>query len=385
MTKKIIIAVASLVILTAGALWVYALLNPNTGNEGFFANFGIGNDTVNTPSENVGNQNFEDEAGETVEVRLRQITTNPVAGASFTESGIIYVEQGTGHVRYINLTTGEETLRSATTIPGTYKAAFSKDGEIVAITTTEEGSAKTIVATVPHASSTKGLEGVALPVGASEINVSEKSGIAYYLITGAQGARGYAYSIGKKTSTELFNIPIRDVHVLWGEPNYVYTTPTYTQTGYVYKIQGNDLRYVTEGAVGLMASRHGSDAVVTRKTVTAEGNDFWFSVLKTSSGEKPLGGPVIPEKCVSVETSFWCGVPSAIDSEFPDSWYKGTISFSDSLWHIDTENESAQIESDFFAETGRQIDVLDIGVDSFNTYLYLINKNDNTLWLYELK
>lgn len=384
MKKKIIIVATSLVLLTAGGIWVYALLNPNTSNEGFFANFGIGNDTVNTPTENLGIEDSGSEVEGTEEARLRQITTNPVAGASFTENGIMYVEQGTGHVRYINLTTGEETLRSATTIPGTYKASFSKDGEIVAITTTEDGSAKTVVATVPHASSTKGLEGVALPIGASEVNVSEKSGIAYYLITGAEGSRGYAYSIGKKTSTELFNIPLKDVHVLWGEPIYVYTTPTYTQTGYVYTVQGNNLRYVTEGAVGLMATRYGSDAVITRKTTNTNGSDFWLSTLKTSSKEEPLGGPVIPEKCVIADTSFWCAVPSTIDSEFPDSWYKGTVSLSDSLWRIDTENESARIESNFFMESARQIDVLTIGIDSFNTYLYLINKNDNTLWLYTL-
>jgi hypothetical protein len=40
--------------------------------------------------------------------------------------------------------------------------------------------------------------------------------------------------------------------------------------------------------------------------------------------------------------------------------------------------------SDLFAESGRQIDVLKIGIDPLDTYLYFINKNDNTLWIYEI-
>ncbi len=382
--KKIIIAATLILMMVLGGMWVYALLNPSTGNEGFFANFGIGNDSANTPIENVGVQDFEDGTEETLEVRLRQITTNPVAGAVFTKNGIAYVEQGTGHVRYINLTTGEETLLSATTIPGAYEASFSKDGEVVAITTTQDDSSKTIIATVPNASSTESLDGVALPLGATEVDVSEKSGTAYYLISTTEGSRGYAYSIAKKTSTELFSIPLRDVHVLWGEPIYVYTTPTHTQIGYAYELEGNEMRYVTEGGAGLMAFRYGNEAVVTRKVNGTTGGYFWLSAIAITPEEILLGGPIIPEKCVSTEADFWCAVPENIDSEFPDSWYKGTVSLSDSLWRITANGESATVESDFFIESGRQIDVLKIGIDSFSTYLYLINKNDNTLWLYKL-
>ncbi len=382
--KKIIIAATLILMMVLGGMWVYALLNPSIGNEGFFANFGIGNEPGNVPIGNTGVQDFEDGTEEALEVRLRQITTNPVAGATFTKSGIVYVEQGTGHVRYINLTTGEETLLSATTIPGAYEASFSKDGEVVAITTTQDDSSKTIVATVPTASSSESLDGIALPLGATEVNVSEKSGTAYYLISTTEGSRGYAYSIAKKTSTELFSIPLRDVHVLWGEPVYVYTTPTHTQVGYVYELEGSEMRYVTEGEVGLMAFRYGNEAVVTKKVSGTTGGYFWLSSIEATAEEISLGGPVIPEKCVSFETDFWCAVPENIDSEFPDSWYKGTVSLSDSLWRITASGESATVESNFFAESGRQIDVLKIGIDSFSTYLYLINKNDNTLWLYKL-
>lgn len=379
MTRKITIAAGLLLILVLGGMWVYAFLHPSVGNDGFFARFGAGDDAENIPSVTDDAQDFED-GTEEGEARLRQITTNPVAGAVFVENGIRYVEQGTGHIQYIDLVSGEETLLSGTTIPGAYDASFSEDGETVAITTSENGVAKTIVGIVPDASRTGTLDGISLPLGATEVNVSEKLGVAYYLVKSVEGARGYAYNISKKTSTELFSIPLRDVHVLWSDPVFIYTTPTNTQVGYIYKIVGSELEYVDRGGIGLMAFPYQDTPIVTRKIKNEEGSSLWIS----TRGEAVLGGPVIPEKCTLVANDLVCGVPSLMDGAFPDSWYKGIVSSSDSLWEIDGEGENAHVLSDLFAESGRQIDVLKVGSDTLGTNLYFINKNDNTLWLYEI-
>jgi len=386
MNKKILTALVLFLLLVIGGMWVYALLHPSAGNNGLFARFGLGDDAENIPAvtDGVSSGLEDEEVSEEGEVHLHQITTNPVAGAVFAENGMLYVEQGTGHIQYINLVSGEETLISGTTIPGAYEASFSEDGEMVAITTSEKGIAKTIIGAVPSASSTGTLEGVSLPLGATDVSISEKPGVVYYLIKSDEGSRGYGYSISKKTSSELFSVPLRDVHVLWGEPLYVYTTPTYTQTGYIYKVVGTDLQYVTEGGMGLMAFRDKNNAIVTRRIAASNGIDSWFSSLETSSEEMPIGGPVIPEKCVSNENDLWCAIPSTVDLEFPDSWYKGTLSLSDSLWSINTTEGTGSIRSDFLEESGRQIDVLKIGIDPLGTRLYFINKNDNTLWLYEI-
>lgn len=386
MTKKIFIFTGILLILIIGGVWLYAFLHPNAGGAGIFARFGAGGDAPPVQESATNDIEGDDEEDIVQDAsttqHLRQITTNPVAGATFARDGILYVEQGTGHLQYINLVSGEETLLSGTTIPGAYEASFSKDGETVAITTRENDVAKTIVATVPTASTTGTLNGISLPRGASEVDVSQKDGVAYYLMKSSEGSVGYAYNISKKTSTELFSIPLRDVHVLWGDPLYVYTTPSYTQTGYVYKVSKNNLVYVAPGAVGLMATRYNTDVAVTQK-ISNENGSVWLSSIE-GGGEIPLTGPVFPEKCVAHDATFWCGVPSVLNENFPDSWYKGVVSLSDSLWKINVSDRSTQVVSDFFKESGRQIDVLKIGMDSPGTHLYLVNKNDNTLWLYTL-
>lgn len=381
MTRKTLLVVGITVIAIALGVWAYVLIFAPSAGEGIFARFGAGDDAsyVPPPAEEFVDGSEEYFDGEITTSRLHQLTTGPVAGAVFANGGILYVEQGTGHIQFLDFASSTETIVSGTTIPGAYDAQFSDDGETVAITTAQNGVAKTVVATVPTINGTGALEGVALPLGASEVDLTTKAGTAYYILRTSSGARGFAYSISKKTSTEVFNIPVRDVHVLWGDPLYVYTTPSVSVEGYVYKVVGNELRYVTEGGAGLMAYRY-KDTAVTTQLYPISGKLEWVS----RSGYILLEKVVIPEKCVTWSEGMFCAVPQTIDAGFPDSWYKGTISYSDSLWEMSVANDTAYVMSDFFTESGRQIDVLKIGIDSLGTRLWFINKNDNTLWEYQL-
>jgi hypothetical protein len=382
MSKKTLVIVGILIFMGVIAAWVYVLVNgPTDANNGdSFTQFGDGGDSGYVPPPD--NQMITDVRVEEnpAEKRLRQLTTNPVAGAVFAENGIYYVEQGTGHLRHINLVTGSETLVSGKTIPGAYEAIFSSDGGTVAITTTQNGMPKTIVAEVPSFGSTSNLEGESLTPGASEIDLSKKAGVVFYLVESANGSTGYSYDIAKRTGTVVFEIPLRDVHVLWGDKTYVYTTPTERQTGYVYEIVGNDLRYVTRGGIGLMSFPYHDGVIVTRKE-----RGYWSSESVSSSGEETLMLTLVPEKCTSGATNLFCALPLNLDSlrEFPDSWYKGTVSSSDLLWQINIDTSVALL-SDFLQESGREIDVLKIGINSLESHLFFINKNDNTLWLYRL-
>lgn len=384
MNKKIFITLGTILFLSIMAVWVYVLVNgPTAANNGdSFAEFGDGGNSGYVPSP--GDQIITDVRvdEDPAEQRLRQLTTNPVAGAVFAENGIYYVEQGTGHLRHINLVTGSETLVSGKTIPGAYEALFSSDGSIVAITTTQDGISKTIVAEVPPFGGVGNLEGESLTPGASEIDLATKPGTVFYLVETTNGSTAYSYDIGKRTGSVIFEIPLRDIHVLWGSPaTYVYTTPTEKQAGYLYKVVGNDLRYVTRGGIGLMGLSYYGGLVVTRKE-----NGYWRSEAITATGqETDLLLALVPEKCTSSMSRIFCALPQNLESMagFPDAWYKGTLSSSDSLWQIGIDIPEVFL-SDFLQESGREIDVLKIGINSLESHLFLINKNDNTLWLYRL-
>lgn len=377
MNKKLLIVFGIILILLVVVVWMYLFYSGKTStNDGIFAQFGEGGDAIdiieNTPA------TPEDTVVNTSPQRLRQLTfLRSVAGATFTETGVIYVEQGTGHVFHINLVSGNETLVSGTTIPGTREAVFSPRGTYVAITHYVDGEAKTVLGSI---SAEGGLEGISLPNGAREFSFDENGERLYYLLAYENGSRGYSYDITGVKATELFDIPLRDIRVIWGEEQYVYTTPSVGTEGYVYKLINNTLTYIAEGALGLTALKLGDKVgitfvdkgVVTTKLVDNE--SFQFDSL-------------IPEKCVAdpLDTSvIFCAIPSNLVREtFPDGWYKGVISYEDVLWKMNVETGEAFSLLNFSHEGGRGMDVSKIGINYLGTKLFFINKNDNSLWLFD--
>ncbi len=379
MKKAIFITVGTLILILVVGVWAYlfAFGAPKSGGE-IFARFGGGNDAeITTLPENT-NIDVGDTDTTGAPQALKQLTTRPVAGAGFVTSGIRYVEQGTGHVYEINLLTGSETLLSGTTIPGARHAVFSPDSMFVAITMDDEGVSKTLAGKVGLGAQ---FSGVSLPDNATNVAFANASGTLEYTLVEGLGTVGYSYNILKETSVKVFELPLRDIEVLWGNPTYVYTTPSATQIGYIYQVIKNDLHYVTDGARGLMGFHTPTGLVIT-KNLDAGVHSY---KITNASGTAAQVLPLIPEKCTSGETFFYCAVPkSKLDvRSFPDDWYMGTVWLDDVLWTIDATKNSATSLVDFTFESGRAIDVLKIGTDAMGKKVYLINKNDNTLWLFD--
>jgi len=384
MKKSVFITFSIIVTLIILSIWAYLFTfgAPKDSAE-IFANFGLGNKEGSSPViVDTTTVDVNDSTPEGVPQALKQLTLRPVAGATFTANGstVRYVEQGTGHIYSINLVSGAESLISGTTLPGTREALFSKDGTQVAISIFDGTELKTLVGSVGE-SATQSFTGVSLPQGAQDIFFDTATNTLLYTLEGESGVSGYSYNTKKETGIQLFLIPLKDVTVLWGgESIHVYTTPTASQTGYLYKISKNELAYVTEGGPGLMGFIFNNAPIVTTT------DDAWAVSSVIALGKKaPLPMAVIPEKCVESETFLYCAVPRDFGNvgTFPDNWYKGVTSYSDILWEIDVAVGIAIPISDFEFESGRQIDVSKIGISEDNTRLYFINKNDNTLWMFD--
>jgi hypothetical protein len=385
MKKVILIILGAFIILSVVGVWVYLFTYGTPKNSGeVFARFGIGD---NTDTEVIPTQVNE---SETVDMqkstdagapqKLRQLTTRPVAGAVFAGSELIYVEQGTGHIYAINLDGGKETLVNGTTIAQSAEAVFSTDGAYVAITS--YGSSGNTVVVERVLMDSEEIEGVTLPAGATDVAFSKASNTVLYLLKNSNGSSGYSYNILKKSSTLLFSIPLSDIRVLWGTPTYVYTTPTATAVGFIYKIEGNSLAYVTGGGYGLMGLPYSGGIVIT-----SAGEEMLYSITNRGKDNQIVfTDPLIPEKCVADQTLFYCAIPTnkPDPQTFPDEWYKGVVSYSDTLWLIDTKDGSASTITDFLAESGREVDVSKIGIDDAGKRIYFVNKNDNTLWMFDM-
>ncbi len=385
MKKTILISIGALLILLIVGVWVYLFMYgaPKSADE-VFTRFGFG-DSVPEPEVIVErtDEPVVDVSGEgdTAPEKLRQLTVRPVAGATFTELGILYVEEGTGHVYHIDLDTGTEKLLSGTTIPGARDASFSADGSYVAISSLAGGEEATVVGFVDTLAGN--LAGVSLPRGAREIAWSGTSSLVMYLLPDVSGSSGHSYDLESEAGKRIFSLPLSDIRVLWGNPTYVYTTPSGSARGFLYRLDGSRLAYVAAGGRGLTGLPYDSGVVITKVT------DAGVSSLSQSDAgtTTDLSLPLIPEKCTRIpvtSASFYCGVPNELSSgSFPDSWYMGLTSYSDTILSVNAETNEWTFWSDPLAESGRAVDVGKIGTDALGELIYFINKNDNTLWMFD--
>ncbi len=378
--KKTLIIVSVIVALIILSVWVYLFIfgTPKSTND-VFSNFGIG-DT--DPSSFVPPVEPVEEAASTPRA-LRQLTTRPVAGATLTTRGIQYVERGTGHIYTVSQGGGNESLVSGTTIPRVVEALFSADGTHVAITTEGENNdtVEVVVGTIELRDG--GIfTGKTLPAGAREVAWDSQANTIQYILSTQSGSAGYSYTAATGTSKMLFEVPLRDISVLWGSTHYIYTTPSAHQNGSVYRLNGNTLTYAADSGTGLMALRFTDGFVVSRLE-----NRQLITTGYIGEYAKKQSVSLLPEKCVVHPAKTYtliCASPfETITGNMPDDWYTGTVSFADWLYEINIIDGSAVVMSDFLSESGREIDVSQIGTDPEGKYIWFINKNDDTLWMYD--
>jgi len=96
----------------------------------------------------------------------------------------------------------------------------------------------------------------------------------------------------------------------------------------------------------------------------------------------------LPEKCAwsNLDTTvIYCGVPKGIErGTYPDLWYQGVASFSDSLWRVDIDTRVSEQIIDPFPLARADMDIINLMISENDKYLIFTNKKDSTLWSLEL-
>lgn len=387
MKKTLVVTIGAVLIFIVLGIWLYLLFfGTPSSPEDVFTNLGLENATVDTTTTlqetNEGENTFSliglENGG------LQQITTRSVAGFGFIGSSsgkVRYVERGTGHIFEINLSSGTEEKISGTTIPRVVEAVFSKDGSKVAFTIEDGYARDTIVGTVDQPSATTDF--VNLPTGAFDPFFVSSSTLLYALTT-ENGTDGYKLSLQNNQLEErIFSIPLQDVEMIWGENEiYIYNKPSSGLKGSLYKVD-QSLSPVVPAAFGFMGGVTPSYYI---QTISINGELVSHKIDKNTNNQFNLAITYLPEKCTRGNENslfLWCASPFEVLSEnFIEEWYKGATQSQDMLWYVDIENGEALLQSDFFVESGRIIDVDKMETDLLGQTPVFRNKIDNTLWVY---
>lgn len=394
MKKTLIIGGGILAVVCLFLIWVYLLIfgTPKPVTE-FFTDFSLFGGSSETGTETPFVPVVPD-APTVVDVqteKLRQLTTRPVIGfreqrtIGATTSNMRYAEAGTGHIYQINLATGEEIRLSNTTIPNAESAVFSPDGNYAAIRSGFGNDSDIILLTLKTLE-TSTAETLSVQMSDFAFSVT---GELLYTVTTTEGTTGRSINLTTRISQDLFTIPFQSITMIWSTdgitPHYVYPKATSKLNGYLYAIKNGTIARQPISGFGLVASANPYFTIHTKLNGTEP-----VSFISTLATNVVATAPILfePHKCAfaSFSTStMYCGYElTEYSYNYPDDWYQGTRSFSDRIWRINLAKNSASQLVIPPQVAGRDIDITDLEVGAGDRMIYFMNKNDKTLWLYEI-
>lgn len=411
--KKIIASVVAVLLIIVLLIFIFFIFRSDKG--GLAVNPG-NDDPFGTPPEGGSDSGFgtgtggiilnTDEALLTGEVfaKLRKVSSVPVSGATIysenNENTIRFIERSTGHL--YETTTQETLVRriSNTTIPKAEEVVWGENGQTLILRYEKDGLIETFSAEVTDENSSEenlvaptnepfSLTGSFLPLNILEI--SKNGNRTAYIRDEFGQAKVYTANIKGENPSLLWQSSVKGWTVKWAGPNNVSITTksSHSNPGFLYYlgVSNGSLRKIIGDMNGLttLPSPDGNTILYSRNN-----NGFFsfhtFNINEDRHNVFPI--PSIPDKCTwdSESLMIFCGVPSggAISGEFPDSWYQGEISFSDSIWSINTETMETKMLADLKSLSQEDIDAIDLKISPDENHLIFTNKRDLTLWVLDI-
>jgi len=443
MTKKtaliILVIIILLVIGVFGFFFFYKTDEQNQGGfidtaRNIFGGFFPASQNNNSQNNDSGDeQNNNNENGGTVP-KLRKITDYPVSGAIIFEreatSSVLveetgeqknekiietvysFVERATGHIYETTTKNLSQKRITNTTIPKTQKSFFSRDGEsVVMIYLDDFNSLETFIGKINYPQKSTSTEmmgeevdnlanitGTFLPTDSFSFNKDFYSDNFLFLNNSDSGSGLFVtdlYIGNIKNSSQITNIFSLKTSewtpsLLKNDNIALNTKSSVSAQGYLYfldtktkimkKILGNTI------ALNSLVRPDGKKVLYsyndagTTKTVVYDLDKKIYTTINAQTLPK--------EKCIWSEKEIdvvFCAVPiNLIRGDFPDVWYQGKYFFNDGLVKINTNDFSITTLLEPNTETKEILDITNLQISPKEDYLMFINKQDLTLWSYDI-
>lgn len=340
-------------------------------------------------------------AGEEITPQLYKITDGPVAhgavaftveipesvGSSTTmreDTEVRYVDRASGNIYRFRLI--ERTLERITnlTLPGIQEAVWASDGSraFLRFLTTELGAERLETYGLPVESG----EGYFLESNLSDVVIHGTSSLLSVLPS-TNGSVGTRASLSGTNPVTFFTSQLSALSVLRAGSSYAAVTkPSALLPGYAFSIGGTgSFTRVLGPLPGLSILPNPTGA--TYLYSFRDGGSLRLAFIDTATNQAvALPVATMAEKCVwtSDSTTAYCAVPRTLSGTFPDDWYLGAVQTSDRIWKIDIENRVATLEFDPSVLADADIDAVALTLDVSDEVLVFTNRDDGSLWLYDL-
>jgi hypothetical protein len=223
-------------------------------------------------------------------------------------------------------------------------------------------------------------------------NISVQGDKTFYLVENGNGAQGITANLDNSKQVSVFSSTFGDWATVWSSPSFItlYSHPSGLVTGAAYVLNSATGQYskAIGDVLGLAALANADGSLVLYSGENSRGTLGAAIVDMKSSNIKNAGVSTLADKCIwskTQKTIVYCAVPRTVSAgTYPDDWYKGTVQFDDSLWMINAATGETTQLVDPAATVGSSIDMIHLSLDQKENVLTFLNKNDMTVWRYNL-
>jgi hypothetical protein len=376
MNKPLILTIAIGILLLAIASWLYLFLfgAPQSPEE-VFTDLGVLPEGTPVTIVDTTDTNVSTTLVDVAVAGFQQLTARPVAGFSVLDGVVRYVEQGTGHLFDIDLTSGQETRISNTSVPNVTEAVLSPDGEAVVLI----GGVPTEPVVTLGQRENGGLAITALPPTAADGTFTSTGTLAYTLSSRTE-TTGYRFDLATQQQQERFKVPFSSVHTSYvaGEV-FVTNAPAVELEGASFAVSGTNIELDEEPAFGLATHYTTQWRLISYN----QDNRLISEAVNRDTGTRTIFPIVmVPEKCVGLNADVYCAAPlEPVPYTYLTDWYQGRVRAVDALWRIIPGDGTAILLGAPEQAIGRPLDMTQLAITDSDG-LFFVNRTDNTLWRY---
>lgn len=333
---------------------------------------------------------------------LRKISTAPVAGMVIfnigTTSIVRFVEKATGNVYEARSDSSIINRLTNTTIPKIIRVFWLPSGKgFLAQTVDEEDLIETAYVELKEVKTTSNELSVPyesviskLPTGIKEISVSPDGKKIIYYTT--KGVSEWFISNPDGTGPKIvYQSNLTEWIPQWFSANSVLIT---TKTSSAASSFGYILNTSNSQISKVFGDIKGGSALISpdgKKLIYSIGGQDSVSLVSTnvSGGAVASLGSSLPEKCAWDPSDYnyiICGVLQSLPPvDYPDDWYKGSLSTNDFIERINIVDNFTFLAADPENQVDQKIDVAKIAVSKDGRFASFIDKNDSSLWFLKIK
>lgn len=303
---------------------------------------------------------------------------------------LMFVDRITGHIYGYSADGMAPFQITNTTIPGIYDAYITQNGSKVFMRYFDKDTnvIKTITASIPSF-----IEGAdphsltnlkTLQDNISSFAVSDSSNYFSYVVPNNYGSS--IYTIDSKNVATNFSSPLREWSLVYGgETPYITNKTSAYLEGSTFSLPKNI--YTVGGKTGLISLPNKTGGLTLSSMWASSGLTTFITSKKTGT-LRTIDIKTLASKCVWMDDiKFLCGVPSVLPSGaegLPDDWFQGSISFSDDLYLINTNNSINSVVISLTGEAGNPFDMTRLQLNKELTSLLFTNKQNGSMWLVNL-